>query len=374
MQLELPGHRNHNATEPLLDECSVGSDSELTSQHHIEGVRLGASRLIAQLQSGYSPSNTRGSLVGFRHELCEHPSQIDLADRDMPMVVARNAAQIRVRKVLRQSLGHHDHAVMFPLGVASRHRLDDPLDDAIDVHHLASGDSAIRLDDLFLRRILAADILDARHETRLAGNRRSIGQPTGTPAHRLAQEVRLVRLSVVNQIPNLRRQELHGREIPERKVDPPIVVVDRLGQMHNGNPLFRLRQTVHVHLELVGGLERIVAADRDEAVDLQRSKSVIDAAQRRRSLRVIQMVDMGDVLSGVGACRADQDSLRVSCPLEHLVGQADVVGALDERRAVKIDEVRITVLDPQHLDVIPQERHGRRRDHRVGSRRRPARK
>jgi hypothetical protein len=87
------------------------------------------------------------------------------------------------------------------------------------------------------------------------------------------------------------------------------IVVDRLGQVHDGDPARARREPVLKQLEFVRRLERIVAADRYECIDVQGTKGVVYRPQRRRPLLVIQMRWMGDVLSGIRARRADEDSL-----------------------------------------------------------------
>ena len=75
-------------------------------------------------------------------------------------------------------------------------------------------------------------------------------------------------------------------------------------------------------LELVGGLQRVVAADRDQGVDAQRDQRVVDGLQRRGPLRVLQVAGIGDVLAGIGPGGADQDALAVARAPQHLVVDA----------------------------------------------------
>ena len=69
-----------------------------------------------------------------------------------------------------------------------------------------------------------------------------------------------------------RGQELDRREIAEREVDAHVVVVDRLGQVDDGDSLRAGRQPILKHLELVGRLQRVVAADADQGIDAQRQQ------------------------------------------------------------------------------------------------------
>ena len=48
-QLQLAGHRHHDAVESLFHQGSVGADAQLASQHHVKGMRLGATSFVADL-------------------------------------------------------------------------------------------------------------------------------------------------------------------------------------------------------------------------------------------------------------------------------------------------------------------------------------
>ena len=52
---------------------------------------------------------------------------------------------------------------------------------------------------------------------------------------RLGEEVAAVRLGVGQQVADLAGQELDGREVAEGEVDAHVVVVDRLGQVDDGD-------------------------------------------------------------------------------------------------------------------------------------------
>ena len=168
-------------------------------------------------------------------------------------------------------------------------------------------------------------------------------------------------------------RHVDGREVAEREVDARVIVVDRLGQVDDGNPLAAGGQLLLEELELVGRLQRVVAADGDQGVDAHRHQRVVDRLQRRGALGVLQVRRVGDVLARIGPGRADQDALAVARALQHVVVDADVVAAFDQRMVGAVfDQVRIAVQDADHLDVVAQERNGRGGNHGVGRRGRTA--
>ena len=133
------------------------------------------------------------------------------------------------------------------------------------------------------------------------------------------------------------------------------------------------RQVFLEQLELVGGLERIVAADRDEGIDAQRSQSLVNRSQGRRAVGVGQMAGMRDVLAGVGPGRADHDAPRVARPTELVLIENQVIASLLHGVAgAEFDEVGVSVQDSHDLDSVAQKRGRGRSDDRVGRRRRAA--
>ena len=65
----------------------------------------------------------------------------------------------------------------------------------------------------------------------------------------------------------------------ESQIDAAVIVVDRLGQVDDLDAARLLGQTALVLVQEVGGLERVVAADRDQRVDLEIDQRVVDVAQ-----------------------------------------------------------------------------------------------
>ena len=89
---------------------------------------------------------------------------------------------------------------------------------------------------------------------------------------------------------------------------PRVIVVDRLGQMDDGKATCAGGQVVLEQLHFVGCLERVVAADRDQRVDLERTEAFVDASQRCHQLGILQVCGGVDVFARVGAGGADHDS------------------------------------------------------------------
>ena len=110
----------------------------------------------------------------------------------------------------------------------------------------------------------------------------AVGQPAGAAAHGLGQVIAAVGLGVGQQVADLRGQDLDGREVAEGEVDAHVVVVDRLGQMDHGDAAAAGGQLLLEELELVGRLQRVVAADGDQGVHAQRDQGVVDGPQRSR--------------------------------------------------------------------------------------------
>ena len=142
---------------------------------------------------------------------------------------------------------------------------------------------------LFLGGVRADDVLDADHQAGLAGDGHAVGQPAGAAAHRLDEEVGAVGLGVGDQVADLAAEEVDGREIAEREVDAAVVVVDRLRQMDDGDPRRVGRQLLLIELELVGRLERVVAADRDQRVDADRAQCFVDRLERLDALGIVEV-------------------------------------------------------------------------------------
>ncbi len=112
------------------------------------------------------------------------------------------------------------------------------------------------------------------HEDRVrpAGETRVRGDPSGVPAHHLDHHHPVVGLGRGVQPVDRIGDDLHGRLKAERHVGPGQVVVDRLGNAHDRDPLLVQSQ---------GHTERVLAADRDQRVHAPCRQRVADC---RRSV------------------------------------------------------------------------------------------
>jgi hypothetical protein len=106
--------------------------------------------------------------------------------------------------------------------------------------------------------------------------------------------------------------DVDGGEEAEREVDAAVVVVDRLRQMDDVKPLGRGGELALVHVEEVGGLQRVVAADGDERVDFEIDERVVHVAEAGRLLRVVEIGLGVDALARIGAGGADDDPAAVA--------------------------------------------------------------
>jgi hypothetical protein len=85
---------------------------------------------------------------------------------------------------------------------------------------------AITLRDCPFRRRLryvghrTFDVFDTHHHARFAGDRGTIGEPSGAAAHRFAKEVRPTGGGVVVEVADFFGQRFDGREVTEGEVDP----------------------------------------------------------------------------------------------------------------------------------------------------------
>jgi hypothetical protein len=186
------------------------------------------------------------------------------------------------------------------------HHANNFPDDLINIHHLAFRCGVGS-------QILGRHVFDAKHHVGFAGDRCSVRQPAGTAAHAFNNEVGSSRFRIGVQIANLGAQSFHGGEITEREVDPHVVVINGLGNMHDRHPLHIGRKAILIHLQLVGGLQSIVATDRHQSVDTDGAQSFVDAFQRSRLFWILQMIRRSDLLAGVGTSRPDDDAFLAAC-------------------------------------------------------------
>lgn len=109
------------------------------------------------------------------------------------------------------------------------------------VHHLSGFRRARRrvddrllglgIEDGFLGRESAVNILDAEHQARFTGHRSAVGQPSGRSSHRFGEVIGPGRLGIGQKVADLAGQGLDSGEIAEREVDSEVVVINRLGDV-----------------------------------------------------------------------------------------------------------------------------------------------
>ena len=147
--------------------------------------------------------------------------------------------------------------------------------------------------------------------------------PADVAAHDLGDHAALVRVAGGAQAVHRVGRDVEGGVEAERVVGRAQVVVDRLRDAEHVDAVVR---------EAVGGRERALAADRDDAVDavaVQRLRDVLGAAAR--------------ALVGVGAARAEDRAADLRQAL-HLVPR--------EREEVAVDDPAPAVADADELEVV----------------------
>ena len=200
------------------------------------------------------------------------------------------------------------------------------------VHHAAEGGFAgFRIGDFLAHLVLAGDVLDADHQARFAGDGRAVGQPTRAAAHRFGDEIRAAGLGIGQEIADFLGQDIDGGEVAEGEIDARVIVVDGFGQVHDGNPLAARGQLFLEELELVGGLQGVVAADGNQGIDADREQGVVNRFEIFVAFGVLQMRGIGNVLARIGPRRADQNTLAVSSAFQNVLVDADVVAVFDQR-------------------------------------------
>jgi hypothetical protein len=82
------------------------------------------------------------------------------------------------------------------------------------------------------------------------------------------------------QVSNFGTQSFNGGEVAEGEIDAGVVVVDGLGNMHDRHAFLAFGKPILEGLQLVGGFERIIAADGDQRINTQRSQAFVNSTQR----------------------------------------------------------------------------------------------
>ena len=159
---------------------------------------------------------------------------------------------VLLRELVGQPLGHADHPVVLVVLLAPEDGVDDAVGQLVDVHHLV------------------VDILGGDHLHRFAGNAGGVGQPARLAAHQLDDEIGAGALGVGLEVEQRLLAGLDAAPVAEGPGDAEVIVVDGLRYMDHRQP--ELAQEV-------GRLERVVAADGDQASDAQAVERLEDVEQ-----------------------------------------------------------------------------------------------
>lgn len=306
-------------------------------------------------------------LIGLLDSFREDASEIHGGDGDVAVSVAGDVFEFLRWEHFREALADADDAEgLFLFRLASDHRGDDAVDEGVEVHEFALDGFTVLL-DLFDIGVLADDVFDADDEARSAGDGGTVGEPAGAAPHRFDEEVGAVAGGVGDEVADLGSEGFDGGEVAEGEVDAAVVVVDGLGDMDNADLLGTSRQAFLKETELVGGFEGVVAADGDEGIDFERSKSFIDRLEGRGLCGVLHVRGSADEFAGVVAGGANEDPTSCAIAFQFAVIEADVVAAfLHGVVRTELHEPRIAVLDANDIDPAAKEGIGGGADDGVG--------
>ena len=196
-------------------------------------------------------------LVDFLGRVAQDPAHFRRSQDDVAVAVLFGRP-VLFRQLVGQPLGHADHPVILVVLLAQQDGVDDLFGQLFDVQHV------------FL------DVLGGDHLHRLAGDAGGIGQPAGLAPHQLDDEIGAGALGVGLEVEQRLLAGLHAAPVAEGPGDAEIVVVDGLGDVDH-------RQAEPA--EEIGGLQRVVAADGDQAADAQAVQGLEDVAQPAGSFR-----------------------------------------------------------------------------------------
>jgi len=285
--------------------------------------------------------------------------------------VPRHPGLLVFRKQLGEALGEDDGAVVLIALLALEYEIDDPIDERRDRKAPLRGlCPRERIDIGFVDREVAVHIFGREHHVGFAGDRYTVRQPTRLAAHRFDDEIAAGGDAICAQIQQLLRHHVDRREEPEREVDATVVVVDRLGQMHDVNSGFVRDVVVLILVEEVGRLESVVTADRDERIDIEGAQGAVNPAEPLGFLGIEQVCGGLDGSAGVDPRGSDDDASTVAKPANVGRGEQAIVLGLEHGASdgIVLLEVGVPVEDAEHFGASLQERNRRGKDHRVGRR------
>ena len=200
------------------------------------------------------------------------------------------------------------------------------------------------------------DVFQTNAQGGFAGDGGTVGKPRGFTAHQLSDIVAVGRRGVEEQVAQLARHEINGREETEREVDAFVVIVDRLRQVDDADLLRVGTERILVELEFRSSRERVVAADGDQDVDAQRAECVVDRLHRSGGFGIGEVFRFAHRFARVGSCGTDDDpAFRTAAFQIHFV-QTQIGDAFREHiTRFVVDQVRIAVQEAVYFDPCAAE-------------------
>ena len=228
----------------------------------------------------------------FGHEVTE----VYVAQGNVTVFVEGGGTEEIRWEIFGEAFGQDDDAEFLVAGTACGDEFDDVVDEDADIEV-----SVVRFTGIFHHK---GNIFDADDHLGFAGHGYAIGEPSGLSAHTFGDEVGAGGAGVGFEIADFLCHEVDGGEVTERKIDAVVVVVDRLGQVHDANAFFDLG-VVLPFVEFVGRFERVVTADGDERIDAEATQTEIRLFERFGFGGIVEIGGTLNQLSGIGEpCRS----------------------------------------------------------------------
>ena len=175
------------------------------------------------------------------------------------------------------------------------------------------------------------------------------------------------------QIADFCSERFDSGEVSEREINPHVIVIDRLRNMNDRHTFLVSGQAVLIHLQLVGRLQRVVAADGNQSIDANGPQCFVHSLQRGGFFGIIQMFRSGDLFARIRASRADDDAFFAAGTTQRNLGQVLVMQSFHQRCRRRIfHQIGVAVLDADDFDPIADAGNGASGDHGIGARCRSA--
>ncbi len=371
VELELAAHTDHVPVEAFFDERAISPDAELAAEHDVEGVRWRAARFVAELDVANLLAPPRAFLVATLDPIAHDLREVERAQANVSVLVARHADERVLRQELGESLGEHDRTVVLIAPLSLEHEVDDPIDQRSHRQLLLDGaNTRDHVELLFLDGELAPNVLGRHDHAGFSGDRDPIRKPPCFSAHRFDDEVAARGDAVGPKVQKLFGHHVDRREEAEGEIDPAIVVVDRFGQVHDAHALVLRHLVLLVLVKEVGRLERVIAADRDERIDAQIAKGMMDTRKPFGLFGIEEVRRCLDPGARIDPRGSDDDAAAVSNAANVGGSEHPVVLGFDDRVVdqVVLLQVGVPVKDAEDLDTGLEKRRGDRGDYRIGGR------